>query len=304
MVYYPKHIQIETVNGFCNARCIMCTIFDSNRKPEIMSLEKFCAILKKFLPYKDKAEFLTIHGCGEPLLDKTLTEKVAFAKKLGFNGVGFSTNGDMLNSDLSQGLLKAGLDTLIASIDGITKETQEAIRKGTNFDKVYSNIREYIQIRDEGNFKGRILVRFIRQKKNYDEWEKYKEYWFRYIDPRKGDDVIKFDIHNCAGKIKDYDEMKVIEKDDQAGTCPDLFERFIVFASGDVGFCSADQIGYFDFGNVLDNDPVAIFNNTTYEKYRNAHLKNLQNNLEYCNNCTITTSRHYKTKPGDRHSQS
>ena len=105
-MYYPKHIQIETVNGLCNAHCTMCTIFESGRKSEVMSLAKFRDILKKFLPYRDKVEFMTLHGCGEPLLDKTLVEKVAVAKEMGFQGVGFSTNADLLTRDISHRLLK------------------------------------------------------------------------------------------------------------------------------------------------------------------------------------------------------
>ena len=300
MKYYPKHLQIETVNKYCNAKCPMCTIFDSTRDPRIMSLEEFRFILKRFLPYKEHIKFLTLHGCGEPLYDKKMPEKVAFAKEMGFKGIGFSTNCELLRSELSQQLLKAGLDTLIASIDGITKEVQESIRPGTYFDRVYSNTRNYIKIRDTGDYPGRVLIRVIRQTLNYDEWDEYCEFWSQFINPEKGDDIIQFDIHNCADKIEGYNKMLADRqkyKDEGYMICPDLFERFIVFASGFVGFCSADQSGYFDFGNILDNDPINIFNNQTYKEYREAHLENRQNELEYCRTCTISNSRHFKHKP-------
>ena len=300
MKYYPKHLQIETVNKYCNARCPMCTIFDSPREPRIMSLEEFRFILKRFLPYKEHIKFLTLHGCGEPLIDKTMPEKVAFAKEMGFKGIGFSSNCEGLKAGLSERLLRSGLDTLIASIDGATEEVQEAIRLGTNFDKVYSNTIKFINIRDKRNYQTRVLIRFIRQKLNYDQWDEYYEFWSQFISPEKGDDIIQFDIHNCADKIDGYNEMLANGqkyKDEGYMICPDLFERFIVFASGLVGFCSADQGSYFDFGNVLDNDPITIFNNQTYKKYRKAHLEKRQNELEYCRTCTISNSRHFKQKP-------
>ena len=96
MSYIPSHVQIETVNRFCDARCPMCTIkfvpehkkvtkdeFSNNgmsRAAEIMTLETFKAIVIKFKPYVERIRFLSLHGCGEPLLDKNLAEKVKYAK--------------------------------------------------------------------------------------------------------------------------------------------------------------------------------------------------------------------------------
>ena len=94
MIYIPSHLQIEPVNRFCDARCPMCTIkfvpdFKKNTKDdlstngmarpaEIMSLENFKIIASKFKPYVDRIRFLSLHGCGEPLLDKNLSDKIKF----------------------------------------------------------------------------------------------------------------------------------------------------------------------------------------------------------------------------------
>ena len=85
MNYIPTHVQIETVNRFCDARCPMCTIkfvpdfakdapdeLSNNgqaRPAEIMSVETFKTIALKFKPYVDYIRFLSLHGCGEPMLD-------------------------------------------------------------------------------------------------------------------------------------------------------------------------------------------------------------------------------------------
>jgi MoaA/NifB/PqqE/SkfB family radical SAM enzyme len=210
MSYFPSHLQIETVNKLCNARCAMCTIFTNNRAAEIMSLEKFMKIIDKFEPYKDRLEFLTTHGCGEPILDKTIAEKIAYAKKAGFRGIGFSTNAGLLTEEISKKLLEAGLDTLIFSIDGLTKEVQEAIRyKAGDFKQVYDNVHRFMELRDKGNYSSRGLIRMIRQKLNYKQWDDYLKYWSELITPEKGDAVIKFDIHNCGGKVEGYKDMKI-----------------------------------------------------------------------------------------------
>lgn len=143
-MYFPKHLQIETINGVCSAHCSMCTIDQWKRKPQVMSTETFSSILAKFLPYQEHLEYLTLHFCGEPLLDSSLPEKVNIAKNLNFKGVGFATNCTHLNENMAERLLKAGLDTIICSIDGINKETHESIRVRTNFDEIVRNVQQFI----------------------------------------------------------------------------------------------------------------------------------------------------------------
>jgi sulfatase maturation enzyme AslB (radical SAM superfamily) len=277
----------------------MCVIHKNTRPQGIMSLELFKEIIKKMLPYRGYFKYLTLHGCGEPLLDKTISEKVAYAKESQFKGIGFSTNCQALSAGISKKLLNSGLDTLIASVDGYTKEVQESIRVGTNFNAVLHNVRDYIRLRDELKRKGRILIRFIRQKANYDEWPDFKQYWDKYINKEKGDDVIKFDIHNCGDRITEYEKMKVIDVK-IIEPCCDLYERLIVFTSGDYGFCSADQSGYFKLGNVVENDPIAVFNNEIFSKYRKQMAERNISLLEHCRDCSLPLSRHFKDKPVDQ----
>ena len=121
----PKHIQIETINGMCTSRCIMCTWQTWTRKPNVMNSDTYRRILEKFKPYREHIQYLTLHGCGEPLLDKELAKKVKIAKEMGFKGTGFATNCTELDEHKSQELIEAGLDTIICSIDGINQEKPE-----------------------------------------------------------------------------------------------------------------------------------------------------------------------------------
>lgn len=297
---YPNHLQIETVNKICNANCIMCVIHQNTRKREVMSLDYFKKVIRTFLPYRDLFRFVTLHGCGEPLLDKTISEKVLYCKKNGFKGIGFSSNCQALSEALSIKLLSSGLDTLLVSIDGFTQQTQERIRIGTNFDTVVGNAQNYIRLRNSLKCNSRVLIRFIRQQENYSEWPEFKMFWDQYIDKTKGDDVIKFDIHNCGDRISAYDNMKVMNGK-LTEPCCDLFERIIVFASGAYGFCSVDQSGYFDLGNAIDNDPIEVFNNPIFSHYRERMLANDIHSLQHCCTCSLPLSRHFKDKPNEGH---
>ena len=297
--FIPKHLQIETINGICTARCIMCTINNWTRKSYCMTNEEFRSILYKFVPYIDHLDFLTLHGCGEPLLDKELPGKISIAKKLGFRGIGFATNCTELDEKLSLRLIKSGVDTIICSIDGIKKETHEAIRRKTNFERIKKNVKTFINIRNSTGGT-RILIRFIRQSLNWDEWPLFYTEWNKYINSEKGDDVIRFDVHNWGDKVDKYDEKTCDTCDNEMSgdsVCSDIFERFFVYSNGDVGFCRADDNGFFRLGNVIENDPIGIYNNETFSKYRIFMKTGRIQELDHCKSCTIMRSRIKKTTP-------
>lgn len=197
----PSYIQIEQVYGICSARCTMCTIQDWTNPPKIMSVDEYSILLEKFLPIKNQ-KFLTLHGDGEVLFDKALPQKIALAKQMGYKGVGFATNCTHLDENMAAALLESGLDSIICSVDGVNKITHENIRVGTNFDAITDNIMKFIALRNASKFKTRVLVRFIRQASNFNEWDEYCALWNSRLDAGKGDSVLRFDVHNWGGARK------------------------------------------------------------------------------------------------------
>lgn len=296
-IIIPKHIQIETINGVCSARCTMCSIGEWTRKSTLMTENNFEVILRKFIPYIPNIDFLTLHGCGEPLLDKGISEKISIAKRLGFRGTGFATNCTELNPTISKSLIESGLDTIICSIDGIKKETHEAIRGRTVFEEIVSNVKEFIRIR--GNLSGntRVIIRFIRQELNFDEWPIFYNYWNKHLSLQKGDDVIRFDVHNWS---KRSDQQS--KKEQQPGTeypriCSYIFERLVVYSNGQVSFCCIDDNGFFSLGSAIHADPIELFNSNQFVKYRKLMNEGKIGILEHCKDCTIPQSRAQKTNP-------
>lgn len=319
-MYIPKHVQIETVNRLCNARCPMCTIrfkpefgddaytdlsYDNVVRPAgFLSLEKFELIVDKLVPHRSHVEFFTLHGCGEPLMDPTICEKVAYLKKSGFRGVGFSTNCHLLTEKMSNRLLDAGVDTLICSIDGYSAKAVETIRPRLNRDKIYANVERFLELRDARDSNSRVLIRFIEQMDNYMEFGDYYDHWAGRISAAKRDEIVKFPIHNCGGKVEDF-EAKVAPREEAPAEnttvamsdgflCPDLFERLIIFANGRIGLCSSDQDEYFDIGNALFSDPIELFNSSVFQRYRESWLAGKWQDLDHCRTCSITESRFLK----------
>lgn len=346
MRFFPSHLQIETVNRICNARCTMCTInfipdtsanvLDPNshtgyaRGAEIMSFDKYKSILDKFVPYKSYIKYISLHGCGEPLLDKSLVEKVKYTRDMGFVNVGFTSNCHFLHPSLSSELLKAGLSCIIPSIDGHTAETHEKIRSRTDFNRIRENVINFIQLRDQLGSDCKVVIRMVQQQDNIQEWPDYYKFWSSRLDSSKGDVCTGFEVHNTGGKVSEYNKKRLNHGDQTAdinalfsslesphfkidsasdnnlicldpvyyekqGLCPDIFTRLSIFASGKTALCSADQAEFHPIGSILDyDDPVELFNSQYFNAYRDSWIKRDVSCHKQCTDCTVAISRFIK----------
>lgn len=292
MSYFPSHIHIETVAGICSADCVMCTIKHVSRKG-ILDLDRYAAILTKFEKYIPRLSYLSLFGMGEPLLDKTLPEKVRLAKTMNFPSIGFATNATHLTGTLSRMLIQSGLDTIIFSLDGINKKTHESIRRGTNYDQILKNVLGFIDLRNNtGNTK--IIVRMIRQESNMNEWVSYSDYWHSRLNSAHGDQVAFFDV--CSYENTENNEFAICSRLQELSrstklVCQDLLDRMLVFIDGSVSLCCGDYNAVHNAGNILSEDPEDIYNGHTFTHYRNIMLEGRLTELEYCRKCQLILSQ-------------
>lgn len=299
--YMPNHIQIETVGGkgMCNAHCDMCTIDDWQKPPRIMQNKEFEKFVDDLVPFKEKIDYVTLHCNGEPLMDKRLHEKTRYLKDNGFRGTGFATNGSLLTEKRSDELIKAGLDTIIISLDGVTKETHERIRKGLNYNKIVENVLSFIDIRNDyaasGKKATRVMIRFIMQPLNKHEWDDYQLFWKTHINKNLKDEIVFFPIHNWGGQLDAEERMRLTYGNGrEIFDCEDMYERMIIFSDGEVSHCDADYNGFFEHGNVFNEHFLKIYNNNIFNKYRTFMKNGKICELEHCSNCTIPLGREDK----------
>jgi len=291
-IVVPERMQLETVFG-CNANCFMCPVnAPSKRKKGIMSIDLFKKITDEMAPFRERIKKFDLWGLGEPLLDKTLYEKIKYTKLKGFQNLAIATNADLLTKKCQDYLLDSGLDTIIFSIDGYKKETHESIRRGVDFDRVIKNVQSIIEKRNKDNYKTRFVVRFIRQKCNKSEWKMFKEYWLTKISLDRKDIIICYNAHTWAGEMPFFED--IIEKRNseiEEKPCHHIYDRLVVLWDGTVALCCSDlHNGEYALGNVNDSSPINIFNNEKIKKIREIHQAGKKNNMRICRECSILYS--------------
>ncbi|TSC73238.1 MAG: putative Fe-S oxidoreductase [Parcubacteria group bacterium Gr01-1014_70] len=251
-----------------------------------MTMEVFEKIISDLSPYKEKVEMMDLFGLGEPFLDPLMPKRIRHAKKHGFRNVGFSSNMALFNMsrEKQREILESGIDTIIFSIDGATAPTYEAIRINGRLEKTVANCLQMITLRNEGNYKTRFLVRFVKQKANEHEEQMFTDFWEKHIDRERRDFLGILPAHSWGSLEIDVSRNDTLEKE----ACPFPFQVMYILADGQVTYCCEDwSEGKYNFGNVKDNNTIVIFNGPQFKAVRTLHLEGKKNNLPMCRNCTV-----------------
>ncbi|MEA3385871.1 MAG: radical SAM protein, partial [Thermodesulfobacteriota bacterium] len=138
-------VQIE-VTTLCNGACIYCphTLMRSRWTNKQMSIDLF----NKLIPFLKYTDMVYLQGWGEPLLNNDIFEMIRICKDRG-KRTGFTTNGMLLTEDTIRKLVDLELDIIGISLAGTTAPTHNQIRKGTDFNKLVSNLELLCKIKAE-----------------------------------------------------------------------------------------------------------------------------------------------------------
>lgn len=120
----------------CNFRCMMCYFSDPEYKPnkERLSQDNLSLVAKNFFKHAMRLQI----GCGaEPTLYKYNEELVRLAKQFGVPYISFTTNGSLLTFEKVEALAQAGLDEMIISMHGTSKEVYETMMPGASFETLH-----------------------------------------------------------------------------------------------------------------------------------------------------------------------
>jgi radical SAM protein with 4Fe4S-binding SPASM domain len=289
---YPTHVDFETTNH-CNMKCVMCPHADNEHTFHLtpkgmMDLGLYKKIVTELAAggtYSIKLNYR-----GEPLLHKHLVEMVRFAKEKGILEVMFTTNGYLLTKEKAQQLVDAGIDYIIISIDGATKETYEAIRPGGEFDRLVENIKYLSNYRREKGLKKPLIrTQFVKMKENIHEVEMYKEMWRPYVDVMAAND---FSLR-VGQENKSVRDMVAFGR----ATCPHPFRRLTITWDGEVLMCCGDWSKVNVIGDTKKNSIHEIWHSETMYQMRDLLKKKELDKIASCKNCYVLASYEWKRAP-------
>ena len=126
----------------CNLRCAHCYINRDQHGSNTLSLDTIKAWLGIFSS-KAKDTNLIFLG-GEPTLHPDLASAIGIAESMGFKSITVDTNGFLFHNILDK-ITPNQIDFFSFSLDGVSKEINDAIRGEGCFDAVMSGIRRAVE---------------------------------------------------------------------------------------------------------------------------------------------------------------
>ena len=142
---FPTHIDIEAAS-ICQLKCPMCTqcLMDKSSLG-VMDFSLYKKIIDECA--KRGVYSIKLSWRGEPLLNPRIVDMVAYAKKKGIKDVAFLSNGERLNDRLTEELIRAGLDWISISIDGLDR-TYDSIRYPSKFKDIVRKVKKIRETRE------------------------------------------------------------------------------------------------------------------------------------------------------------
>lgn len=174
--YYS--IRIDPIYA-CNLRCRMC-YFSQSRKSESkrFTVEEIDILAKNTF----RNALQVVVGCGaEPTMYKDFPYIIHKAKESGVPNVSLVTNAQLLTYEHLMDLVAVGLDELILSIHGTTKETYERFMVGAKWEKLIAVLENLKQIKElNSENKTSLRINFTANPENFNELKLFFDVFGKY----------------------------------------------------------------------------------------------------------------------------
>ncbi|MDA2936638.1 radical SAM protein [Acidobacteria bacterium AH-259-A15] len=269
----PLCVDIETA-AVCDLACPFCFRQAIATPDKLMSADLYRKLIDQCAELGVPS--IKLNWRGEPLLQPRLPDFVDYAKRAGVLETIINTDAVTLTTEKAQALIEAGLDLLIYSFDGGTKQTYEKMRPGrfkaNHFDHVYGNIRRFAEVRRELRAVfPRTKIQMVLMADTYGEQESFfklfsdvvddvsvKPYterggYLRELDQETHSKVVTFLAkHHLPEKTPCWRNMQgdVFVSTGRLA-CEQIYQRMMVTYDGRVSMCCYDwgseyPIGYVD----------------------------------------------------------
>jgi len=146
-----NHINAEIeLTSLCQLRCPFCRTGNALRKqyPQVprgkITKETFLNIMNKV----PNLGHISLYNWGEPFLHPDVVWFVQTVKQYG-KTCELSSNMQIMTPEIAEGIVKAQLDILRVSCDGMTQETYSKYRQGGDIDKVIRNSKLLASTKEE-----------------------------------------------------------------------------------------------------------------------------------------------------------
>lgn len=258
----------------CNLRCPMCPVWGSEDETAIdavtgaMDLEASRRLLDEIMATKP---LIQPNMYGEPLLAPNLREQIMDMKSRGM-AVAMNTNGLTLNESLAKFFVDQKVDSVMFSIDAVSRGTLRKIRGIDKIEKIETAVFRLLKMRGDADFP-RVGVSFTIQGDNRHEVDAFVARWVGVVD------VVRMGILFENGTFPD------METPPERLPCPAIYNTLPIHNDGVVTICCLDGFKTTNMGNVFKDGAKAVWQGEEFAKARYYHETGQWDKVPFCKPC-------------------
>ena len=264
MLQHPE-VRYEVTDN-CNAECVMCPRDLHTRPHGIMDQDKYERSIDEVSELG--CTQVTLTGFGEPMLDKNLEKKIAYAKSKGLKTY-VITNASLLHAR-GKSLADSGLDELRISFYGMSPESYNEIMQKLDFNRSKKGILEFLELRKNT----KVMISYLQFLGN-EHYSEFLDFWEKRVDS-----VEVWKPHNF-GDGKHYRSRQGIKTSCGRPKSGPLQIQW----DGTVIPCCYDYNNQIDLGNAFETPVMEVLYGKAYNDLRDAHESGEFSKFPYCDQC-------------------
>jgi MoaA/NifB/PqqE/SkfB family radical SAM enzyme len=283
----PERLLIDFATR-CNLRCAMCPVWGVNDDDEIeavkgiMSLEKARRLLDEVAALRP---MIAPSIYGEPLLIPNMRQIFSDMKRMGM-AIAMNTNGLTLTEETAKFFVDIKVDSIMFSLDAVTKATLKKIRGIDKLEKIESAVFRMMKVRGDAEYP-RIGVSITVQDDNRHELPAFLSRWIGVVDVVRTGNVFK------DGTFPD------LVTSGERLPCPAIYKTMPIHNDGSVRLCCLDGFRATDMGNVFETSIDEVWNGEALAKARYYHETGQWDKVPFCKPCNGWAQYEYEEEVGD-----
>ncbi len=276
----------------CNHNCRFCPTGDNKlirstgRFVGTLDFNKYKKIIDDCNDFKNPIKVLRLYKVGEPLINPNFSQMVEYARSnSNIIKIETTTNGMSFNKELNRNIIKAGINQINISVNGISSE------KIYHYTKTKLDFKQYVEnIKDLYKNKGdcEIYIKAIKQNLSEDEQKQFFDIFGNIADRIFLENISpawpEFKFNNMPMKFNaGHYGQEIIERQ----VCPYIFYIMVVNSDGLVSTCVQDWKQHMIVGDTSTESIKDIWLGDRLNNYRFNHLDGNKTNYQTCHNCEV-----------------
>lgn len=293
----PFVVQIFPVYA-CNFKCSYCIFsIDKTKRgfisdKSVMDFDLYKRCINDMAGFPDKIKVLRFVGIGEPLLHKNIVGMIEYAAKENVaNTIEILTNASLLTREMSDSLVAAGLNRLVVSIQGTTKEKYKAVcGADINLDEFIENLRYFFDNKGDVQVYIKIVDSALDGK---DDEKMFYNIFGDICDTMAIEHTVPIHAGIDFEKVLKDKAISVTQFGlpvSEVKICPQPFFTMQINPDGKVVPCFSFEYPII-IGDCNNESADEIWKGRQFQKFRRKMLDGANNVSEVCKDCSIIKYR-------------